>query len=444
MREAIKLFQQGKIDEAEAIARRHLAVDPHDPDALHIAGAVAGLRQRCDEAIDLLSRAVQRRPNDAQILCNLGTVRRSLGEFVQARQLYTQALAAKPEFAQAYFYLSQIGRFEDDELLQDILSLLRQSPLSEEDRSFLHFAAGKICDDLRRWDLAFYHYQLGNAAGSQTHDPYEFMRQVDQIMEVFTADRLRTLGELGHASQRPIFIVGMPRSGTTLVEQILASHPDVFAAGELPDIPSIAGTLTQYDPERHPYPRSVLTVTSKAFAGFADAYLQRLGTIDKSEHVRVVDKNPGNFLHVGLIHLMFPHATIVHCRRDAVSTCVSCYFQRFHAGHQYARHLTHLGMYYRQYARLMEYWHTSLPEMVFDLQYEQLVQDLEPTARSLLRRCRLEWDDRCLSPHKTARAVATASAWQVRQQVNSDALNRYAGYEPFLGPLRNALNPDDS
>ncbi len=439
MSDANALFNQGRFREAEIQARLQLEQNPNDAGALNVAGALAGRRLRWKDAIDLFGRAVAADPGDPNLLCNFGIAQRTFGEFDAARELYRRALRIKPDCARAYFQLSQITRGESDELLSPIVKLLRERQLGDDDRSFLHFAAGKFYDDLADWSRAFLHFQLGNVARRLPYDPIGFVRLVDRIIAVFTPARQRSLRELGHASNRPIFIVGMPRSGTTLVEQILTGNPGVFAAGELRDISEIATAFTQHDPQRRGYPENVVGVNPGAFAGFAESYLKRLDEFDTSGHPHVVNKNPINIFYVGLIQAMFPNAAILHCRREPVSTCMSCYCQRFTDGQEYSCDLTHLGMRYRQYERIVAHWKESLPAPIHEVVYEELVQEPARVIRGILEFCGLEWDERCTKPHERDGAVSTASSWQVRQPIGSGKLNRYRGYEPYLGPLRNAL-----
>jgi len=227
-------------------------------------------------------------------------------------------------------------------------------------------------------------------------------------------------------------------SGTTLVEQILASHPDVFGAGELRDIRSIVGTISKYDKNQSSFPDYIRTIDGKVLKGFAEAYLKRIRSLHSSS-LRVVDKMPQNFLFLGLIAIMFPNASVVHCRRNPLDTCLSCYFQRFRMRQEYSFDLAHLGNYYRYYQDLMDHWRETLPIRIFDISYEDIVSDPEPQCRALLEYCGLNWDDRCLSFHKTQRPLTTASNLQVRQPLYNSSVERWRRYESHLGPLVAAL-----
>ncbi|MBI3462463.1 MAG: sulfotransferase [Planctomycetes bacterium] len=258
-------------------------------------------------------------------------------------------------------------------------------------------------------------------------------------MAAFTQETLRSRYGEGNPTEVPVFVVGMPRSGTTLVEQILASHPDVFGAGELPDIPSIVDTLPRYAPNQMRYPGCLAFLGPPVIRGFADAYLKRVRTLDATSE-RVVDKWPLNYLHLGLMALLFPRARIVHCRRDPLDTCLSCYFQRFRGDHEYSYDLAHLGSYYRTYERLISHWREVLPMPVLELHYEALIDDPQATSERLLAFCGLSWQERCLRFHESPRPVSTASNWQVRHPLYRSAVQRWRNYEAHLGPLRDALS----
>ena len=311
---------------------------------------------------------------------------------------------------------------------------------SPQDRDFLHFAAGKIADDRGDYETAFNHYREGNRLRELVFDRAAHRDLVARIESTFSSDEVRALRcrGTGNETEEPVFIVGMPRSGTTLVEQILASHPEVVGAGELPDIRAIAGTLPRYAGGK-PYPEAVADLPVPAFRGFADHYLSLRERIREPETRRVIDKMPGNFLHVGLVRLLFPKARVIHLVRDARDTCLSCWFHRFRSGHEYASDLDDLGFYYRLQERLMEFWKRELPGFVHTLYYEELIEDPESRVLELLAFCGLDWDPACLRFHETRRPVATASNSQVRRPLNRSGLARWKHYEGHLDPLFESL-----
>jgi hypothetical protein len=251
---------------------------------------------------------------------------------------------------------------------------------------------------------------------------------------VFTKDFLRSHENRGEQSRLPIFVIGMPRSGTTLIEQILASHPQVFGAGELALFDQAAGALRDSLPGQPPYPDMAEAMSGEDFGKVGAIYLERLTQLAPDAH-RIVDKMPGNFLLAGLIHLALPNATIIHAVRDPVDTCVSCYSLLFN-DQKYSYDLSELGRYYWHYQSLMAHWHGVLPPgRILDVRYEELIGDLEGVARRIVAQCGLPWDERCLDFHRTSRMVNTPSATQVRKPIYRSSIGRWRRYKALLSPL---------
>ena len=315
--------------------------------------------------------------------------------------------------------------------------------LSDEDRCFLGFAGGKIFDDIKDYEKAFAYYEMGNRSRKIIFDIVAFRRDVDRTIEVFSAETIRELSQHGLQTDLPVFIIGMPRTGTTLVEQILSSHPTVHGAGELRDISAIAGTMPQHAPRKTDYPECIKELPFNAISGFSEAYLKRLRTFDKRAS-RIINKMPGNFLNLGLISIMFPQAKVIHCLRDQLDTCLSCYFQRFRTGHDYSHDLKDLGRYYLEYERLMEHWQQVLPHQPYELAYADLVQNQEAISRELVEFIGVDWDDQCLDFHANQRPVTTASNWQVRRPMNRSGLERWKNYDQNLDGLRQVLAGEEN
>jgi len=260
-------------------------------------------------------------------------------------------------------------------------------------------------------------------------------------MQVFTRDFIEKNKFLGSDSEVPVFIVGMPRSGTTLTEQIISSHPQVMGAGEVvfwgraPDaIPYTLGSMNEY-------PECVTEMSVPKAKGIADKYLELIRKIvgPDTQSQRITDKMPHNFVHLGLIAMLFPNARIIHCKRDVMDNCLSIFFQNFGGAHPYAYDLINLGHHHLEYQRLMAHWHEALPGRIFDLNYEDVITAPEYWSRRLIEHVGLEWDDACLSPHRLERTVKTASHWQVRQPIYKTSVQRWKNYEPHLGPLKELL-----
>ena len=437
----VALQKSGKLLEAAKIYSAVLQADPANASALHLLGTIEIQRRNFENALTLISKALELKPESPAIHHNLAYIHGALGRTDQAEVHYRRAIALKPDYAEAYFNLAGGVRFEPgDPIVGGLEALLAKPDLGREDRVFLNFAAGKIFDDLGDYERAFTHYRKGNEARGAEPNPAYASAFIDEIVAVFTADLLQRRAGEGSPSELPIFVVGMPRSGTTLVEQILASHPQAHGAGELPDIDSIAKAFPEHAPDHADYPTCMASVGPAPLRGLAEAYLRRLAE-EAPGASRVVDKAPLNFRHLGLIALLFPKARIVHCRRDPLDTCVSCYFQNFAKGQDYSFDLRELGRFYRDYRRLMAHWAAVLPAAVLEVPYESLVADQEQVSRALLAFCGLDWDPACAEFHRTNRPVRTASRWQVRQPIYRSSVARWRRYEAHLQPLIEALGP---
>lgn len=436
--QAVQLHRAGRLEEAAALYRRILQQGTRDPDAMHLLGVVHFQQRAFRKAEALIRRALADRPDDATVHHNLASTLRVLGRFKDAETHYRAAIRLKADYADAYFNLSAVRKFtEEDPVLAPLAAQLRRPDLGRADRCLLHFAAGKIHDDLGRYDEAFGHYRAGNVAQGASFDPDAHEGGITEQIATFTPRFFDAHGGDGLADAAPLFIVGMPRCGSTLVEQILASHPAVFGAGEQTLMQAIVNTLPDHAGGT-PYPTCMRRLPPHALRGFAGTYLKHIRALHPTAS-RIVDKLPHNYLHVGLIAVLLPRARVIHCRRDPLDTCLSCYFQRFRQGQEFTYDLTHLGRYYRQYERLMAHWHGALPGRLFELDYEKLVADPQGISRELLEFCGLAWHPDCLQSHRNPRQVTTASNWQVRCPIYRSSVQRWRRYERHIEPLQAAL-----
>ena len=469
------LQQEGNLEEAEAAFRKGVAAAPDDALAWLSLGNFLKAKGAFDEAIGCYRRGAEREPNLAVIVINLGNALLEKGELDAALEQYRQALAMEPESAEAYFNLSvglrQQGKFdaarqaleraiairpvyaealaattelraftEDDREIARLRAALDKEERSPEQRIHLNFALGKIYDDLGRYDEAFAHFRVANRLkdAEMGFDAAANAALVRRLRDTFDGDFLSARRDWGVPSELPVFVLGMPRSGTTLVEQILSSHPAVCGAGELRKLGEIADALPARLGTEPSFPECAALLDAAGVESLAREYLDFLGGF-AAEAARITDKMPHNFLRLGLIALLLPAARIVHCRRDPLDTCLSCYFQHFGSPYEFAYDLDSLGAYYRDYEALMAHWGKVLPGAMLELQYEDLVADQEGVSREIVAFCGLEWDDRCLAFHDSPRPVRTASQWQVRQPLFTSSLGRWRHYEKHLGPLRAAL-----
>ena len=322
----------------------------------------------------------------------------------------------------------------------------RTEGLSKTDRMQLDFALSKANADLKDYDRSFEHLLAGNAAKRAmiSYDENAAFALFDQIETVFSRELIAKKSGCGDPSTLPIFVIGMPRSGTTLIEQIIASHPQVHGAGELQTLNDIILTVRGANGDTTPYPQFIPALDDSALRQIAVRYVAELRALAvKNGQINsafVTDKMPSNYFFVGLIHLALPNTKIVHTVRDPIDTCVSCFSKLFSGEQTYTYDLGELGRYYRRYEQLMGHWHRVLPtNRILDVCYEDVVADLEAQARRVIAYCGLPWHDGCLSFHKTDRPIRTASATQVRQPIYKNAVGRWRVYEEHLGPLLTAL-----
>ena len=436
----VALKAQGRLEEAVAHYRRALEINPDYASAhINLGTALRDLGQH-DRALAHCRRAIELRPKSAEAHNNLANVLKDLGHTDEAIAHYRRAIELKPTYGQPYSNLAHSRRFGESEVgeVKAMEQRVAAGGLSRDSLSHLHFALGKACDDLGRYDDAFAHYRQANALVATRFDFERFTEYVDQVIQAYDSDLLSRRSDFGRASDLPVFIVGMPRSGTSLVEQILASHPQVFGAGELKNIALITEALPRTLNTATPYPQCIRELDRPQSQELADTYLDHLRQLGDGAE-RVVDKMMTNFLHLGLVALLLPSARIIHCRRNPLDTCLSCYFQDFSHRPGFAYDLDHLARYNGQYVRAMQHWRSVLPRPMLEVDYEQLTADQEGVSRSMIEYCGLDWDSRCLQFHRTRRVVQTASTWQVQQPMHTRSSGRWKKYQAHLQPLVEAL-----
>jgi len=422
----------GRLDEAVACYRRALELRPDFVAVCTELATALRLQRRTAEAEAACREALRLDPGSAPTLEVLAELRADAGRFAEAEDLFRSALALDPQSSEAWAGITRVRRMSpaDVEWLAAAQRLLKRGLPPLRERSLRH-AIGKYFDDVHDYENAFANYRLANELGKRWgpgHDRSRLSQSIDLLIRCHDREWLGRARPTANPSTRPVFIVGMLRSGTTLAEQILASHPQVHGAGELTYWSTeLAAALAGNTPQ--------IQLSDTGLARLGEdflALLQRLAP----HAVRVVDKLPTNFLSLGLIHAALPNARIIHLRRNPVDTCLSIYFQHLEAANTYANDLEDLAHYYREYRRLMHHWSTVLPaDSVLDVPYEGLVGDLEQWARRMLDFLALPWNPRCLDFQDTARSVVTASKWQVRQQIDARSVERWRHYERFLAPL---------
>jgi len=431
---------------AEQAARRAVALLPQSGDAHEILGQVLHGMNRTDEALAAYAQAqTLPMPNPAGPLEKRAVLLHELGRKAEALEAYQSALEINPRSASLWFNRSDAKSFSaNDPDIQTMESLLQdgeQQGLGLDDRTMLSFALGKAHLDAGQDDRAFAYLAEGNRLKRQSfdYDPPAVERWLQEIAETLSPAQIERLKGHGDPSALPIFIIGMPRSGTTLAEQILASHPQIHGAGELRLMQSMIDQITDLNGRLLGYPGLITGTAPEDLQRLAQHYLARVSAMAPGK-ARVVDKMPANFLFAGLIHLLFPNARIIHCRRDGVDTCLSCYTRLFSGEQKFAYDLAELGRFYKDYERLTAYWKSVLPADRFtELVYEDVVADQEAETRRLLDFCGLDWDEACLSFYELKRPVRTASVGQVRKPIYKTSVGRWRKHAQYLGPLLREL-----
>jgi len=441
---AWQLLSQERFAEAVQQSSAVLARFPANVSAL-ACHAMANWKGEGDIAvsIDEMQRAVAAAPMVASIRHNLATLYASAGDVDGAAREFESALRIKPDDTLAFYGLTQNKKFKDEtDLVRAMVALDRVPALDASRREFLNFGLAKVYDDLSVPDRAMGYAIEANKLGAR---PYEIAAEghaVDQLKELAGLDAFRRARDSGHPSTAPLFIVGMPRSGTTLVEAILARHPDVMSLGEsmlMPELEAVAFqrlTNSRRDGGRN---AMMLDLDRDWLRAKAEIWMQHVMSRAKRPFKIVTDKLPENAVRLGLIKRLFPKARVVHIRRHPLDTGVSNFFQRFSSGQGYSTRLDWIGVRTRQVADSMEIWKRALDLPILDVSYEKLVADPESEARRLVAFAGLDWTDVCLTPEKAARSVLTASQWQVRQPINTASVARWTRYEPWLEPMIAAM-----
>jgi tetratricopeptide (TPR) repeat protein len=375
---------------------------------------------------------------------SIGHVHKTLGNRRESEQAYKACLLLDPNFGEAYWSLADLKNYLfSDEEIAAMRALVKGDGGDDADQAQVHFALGRALEHRKAYAAAFQHYAAGNARRRKSvpFDIEMFESKTQRVRECFDAAFFAKRAGTGCCDPAPIFVVGLPRSGSTLIEQILASHSNVEGTFELPNVLTIVREFDHANPEHDAYPENVLGAPSEHFAVLGRRYIEETAPI-RSGRAHFIDKMPNNFSHVGLIHGMLPNAIIVDARRHPMDSCFSTFKQYFAEGQSFSYGLEDLGRYYRCYLSLMDHWDEVLPGKVLHLRYEELVRDPETNIRRLLAHCRLQFEPGCLAFHETKRPVRTASAEQVRQPLYTSGVGYWRNFEPHLEPLRRALGED--
>jgi len=430
---------------ALACYERVRTMRPADPMVYTNIGAALARLRRLEPAVAAYRRALDINPDLHATMNNLGNALRDLGRFDEAHDTYRRAIRLAPAKGAYYHNLVKSRRLPNDDPHFRAMERLAHADesLALNDRIFLHFALGQALADVGQNARSFDHLLAGNALqrGRVAYDEAAVLEVLDRIRAVFTEGLMRGRRNCGDRSATPVFIIGMPRSGSTLIEQILASHPNVFGAGERADFPQALRQLVTDNGGARPDLAAITSLSADQFGQLGADYLHRLGNAPDATraHQRITDKYLANFANVGLIHMALPNARFIHSRRAPIETCLSC-FARLFDDVKFSYDLGELGRYHRAYAALMAHWQCVLPPgVMIDVHYEDLVLDVAGEARRMLSHCGLPWDNACLDFHKTSRMVLTESAAQVRQPIYRTSVQRWRPAPDLLRPLLDGL-----
>jgi tetratricopeptide (TPR) repeat protein len=476
--QAASFYRAGDIEQAEAICRQLLKRNKRDADALQLRGAIALKRRDYAEASKHYARCLAIKPREAHFHFLAGRVAALGGRYGEAVRRLDHALRIKPGYEPAVEWKAKVLEWDGDhEQARQVLAPfvaggtenvemaevqaridahdgrfreaaeiaqrhLKRSDLPPETRHRLGHVAGNAYEKAGEYDRAFEVHTDANRAVAIPFDHRDYAGYVDRLIEVFHADFVGDMARHGNRSQLPVFIAGMPRSGTTLVEQIVDAHPQAHGAGELQDLEAIVAGLSVELESTEPYPRCAGDLDAGDIARLAKRYLDSLRRTARSAK-RVVSKSLENYRNLGLVAVLYPAAPIIHCFRDPRDTCVSGYMSSILPGpHPYISDLRDLGFAYGQYRRLMAHWKQVLPQPILEVRYEALVDDLEAESRRIIEFLGLDWHEACLQFHASGRIVRTASYEQVRQPIYRSSIGRYKHFERHLGPLFEALAAD--
>ena len=438
------LKEQGRFEEAIGCLRRVLALEPENVLAHFLLAGTLSFAALNDDAIEAFEHTLKLRPKHTGALLGLGHALKSVGRQQAAIKAYRACAKQRPESGAAYWGLANLKTDQlSDADIDLIKARLAQGGLSVESEVGFLFALAKASEDGKEFKRAWQYYCDGNSARRQQeyYDPVRTEVLNDAIIETFDAEHMKKNAGLGNPNLAPIFIVGLPRSGSSLIEQVLASHSQVEGTAELPYIGHLTHSMNSNLADGATYPEAVLTLAPKQLQRLGADYLRATQFHRTEGCAHFIDKMSNNFQHLGLMHLILPNAKIIDVRRHPLDACLSCYRQLFASGQSFSYDLTDLGEYYLQYQRLMDHWHGVMPGRILTLQYEEVVTDFEHQVERMLAFCELPEENDCIRFHQTDRPVRTAGSEQVCQPVYRSSINFWKKYEDQLGELIEVLSP---
>ena len=433
----------GNNEEAIKYYSRAIELNNNYVDAYNNLGQAHYRIRNLEEAENAYSKAIELNSDYAFAYNNLGILYQDNGDFNAAMVSYKNALKASPNFVLALSNIAKLKKCTSakDETINKLAHIFENIDITNEEEIIISFALGKLFDDCGEYEKAFHNFERGNMLSAlnsefnkETHQTF-----IGNIKRSFNSNYFNTIKHRGSESSQPIFVLGMPRSGTSLVEQIIASHSMVTGSGELDFFNQLTG-LTESGPDYiNTLPIYWQNAGKEIFEKTAEDYLILLSQNDQGESQRIVDKMPYNYLHLGLITILFPNAYIINCERNPYDTCLSIFFQYFEGMHDYSYRLEDLGYYYKQYKSLMSHWKSNIKNPMMTVKYEDLIDNCEFSSKKIIEFLDLTWEENCLNFYKTKRFVHTRSNVQVRQPIYTTSVNRWKNYQEYLDPLRKEI-----
>lgn len=438
------LKEMGRTEEAVQAGRRAIELAPNDPETNYKLASALHEWKDFEAAFKYYQRANELLPDNPAILFDLAQMHLGRGETDEAKRHFRRVIELYPREIESHRQLMRLTKYTSLEHtdIKRVKAMLNEKWLSANDKTAAYFMLSKAYRDCKMYDESFRYASEGNKIQDRIHkfDIAEFASYITRIIEFYSKDRISHHKRAGHESRTPIFIVGTPRSGTTLTEQILCGHSKVFGAGELTWVSTCANALSGFLKSSQTYPDCVSELDGSRLNELANKYLRYLRSLAGNQPF-VTDKMPGNFLHLGLIHILFPNARIIHCQRERRDACVSMFLEYFPGVVPYSYNLRSLGAYYSEYLRIMEHWRKVIPQKVMlELRYENLVTEQETETARLLEFLDLEWEESCLHFYNVKRRVYTASHLQVSRPLYSTSIARWKFYEKHLKPLEEGFN----
>jgi tetratricopeptide (TPR) repeat protein len=436
-------MKQDRYEMALETVQRALDIDPKMVHSWVVRGNILTRAQRNEESIAAYRQALEISPRSAGALSGMGHVLKTIGRQEESIEAYRKCIRSHPAYGEAYWSLANLKTFSfKDEEVEVMERMAEDEALADEPKVNFLLSLGKHYDSNKDFDRAFEFYRRGNDLRRQNeiYDPVQTQVVHDRIIKVFSRECFEGRKGWGEPDPAPILIVGLPRSGSTLIEQILASHSEVEGTMELPDLSRLTVELSKRSPGRTEYPEAMINLDRETVRSMGQAYLKSTMRY-RTDKPYFIDKMPNNFSALGFLHLILPNTKVIDARRHPLDSCLGSYKQLFFKGQSFTYEQFELGHYYLEYRRIMDHWNEVLPCKVLDIHYEQMVTDQENQTRRLLEYCGLPWEDQCLRFYETERAINTASSEQVRQPIYKGALNFWRNYESHLGELIETLEP---